>query len=131
MTQFPDGFFWGTATAAFQIEGVTSEDGRGESIWDRFAATPGKILTGETGDPACDSYHRYPQDIAVMQQLGVNAYRFSIAWPRIIPMGSGAVNRAGLDYYERLVDALLEATITPFATLYHSRTNLEPSELPP
>lgn len=117
--QFPDGFFWGTATAAFQIEGATREDGRGESIWDRFAATPGKILTGETGEPACGSYHRYPQDIAIMQQLGVNAYRFSTAWPRIIPTGSGEVNPAGLDYYDLVVDALLEAKITPFVTLYH------------
>jgi beta-glucosidase len=117
--QFPDGFFWGTATASYQIEGATREDGRGVSIWDRFAATPGKIKTGETGEPACDSYHRYPQDIAIMQQLGVNAYRFSTAWPRVIPVGSGEVNPAGLEYYDRVVDALLEANITPFVTLYH------------
>ncbi len=116
---FPRGFFWGAATAAFQIEGATTEDGRGETIWDRFAATPGNILTGETGDPACDSYHRTTEDVALMQQLGLNAYRFSIAWARIIPDGSGAVNPAGLDYYERLVDALLAAGITPFVTLYH------------
>ena len=118
-TQFPEDFFWGTATASFQIEGATQEDGRGESIWDRFSATPGNILTDETGDPACDSYHRYHDDIAIMRQLGVNAYRFSIAWPRIIPAGSGQVNPAGLDYYDRVVDALLEASITPFTTLYH------------
>jgi beta-glucosidase len=117
--QFPAGFMWGTATASFQIEGATREDGRGESIWDRFAATPGKIMTGETGDPACDSYHRYPADIAVMKELGVNAYRFSIAWPRIIPDGSGEINPAGLGYYDRVVDALLEANIRPFITLYH------------
>lgn len=118
-TQFPAGFAWGAATAAFQIEGATKEDGRGESIWDRFAATPGKILTGETGDPACDSYHRYPEDIALMQSMGLNAYRFSIAWPRIIPDGSGAINEKGLAYYDRVVDALLEAGLTPYATLYH------------
>ena len=118
-TQFPPDFCWGTATASFQIEGATQEDGRGESIWDRFAAVPNNILTGETGDPACDSYHRYGEDIAIMQELGVNAYRFSVAWPRIIPDGDGAVNPAGLDYYARLVDALLAADITPFITLYH------------
>jgi len=117
--QFSKGFYWGTATASFQIEGATEEDGRGESIWDRFAATPGKILTGEMGDPACDSYHLYQKDIEVMQGLGVNAYRFSIAWPRVIPDGAGAVNRPGLDYYDRVVDALFEAEITPFITLYH------------
>ncbi len=117
--RFPAGFMWGTATAAFQIEGATKEDGRGESIWDRFAATPGKILTGETGDPACDSYHRYMDDIALMKAMNQNAYRFSIAWPRVIPDGDGAVNPKGLDYYDRVVDALLEANITPFVTLYH------------
>ncbi|MBE0690976.1 MAG: beta-glucosidase [Anaerolineae bacterium] len=117
--QFPQGFAWGTATASFQIEGATREDGKGESIWDRFAATPGKIVTGETGDPACDSYHRYQEDIALMREMGLNAYRFSIAWPRVIPDGSGAVNEAGLDYYERVVDSLLEAQITPYPTLYH------------
>jgi beta-glucosidase len=116
---FPEGFVWGTATASFQIEGATREDGRGESIWDRFAATPGKIRTGETGDPACDSYHRYPQDIGLMNAMGMNAYRFSTAWPRIIPDGSGAVNPAGLDYYDRVVNGLLEAGITPYVTLYH------------
>ena len=116
---FPEGFYWGTATASFQIEGATRADGRGESIWDRFAATPGKVLTGETGDPACDSYHRYAEDVALMEEIGVNAYRFSIAWPRVIPDGSGAVNAAGLDHYDRLVDALLAAGITPFVTLYH------------
>jgi beta-glucosidase len=116
---FPADFVWGTATASFQIEGATQEDGRGESIWDRFAATPGNILTGETGDPASDSYHRYPDDIRVMRELGVNAYRFSIAWPRVIPDGDGALNPLGLDYYERVVDALLAANIRPFVTLYH------------
>ncbi len=120
MTQsFPPGFAWGAATASFQIEGATREDGRGESIWDRFAATPGKIRTGETGDPACDSYHRYMDDIAVMRALSANAYRLSIAWPRVIPDGDGAVNPAGLDYYDRVVDALLANGITPYVTLYH------------
>ncbi|MCL4252070.1 MAG: beta-glucosidase [Anaerolineae bacterium] len=118
-TQFPQGFYWGTATASFQIEGATKADGRGESIWDRFAATPGKIRTGETGDPACESYHRYAEDIALMQAMNLNAYRFSIAWPRVIPDGSGTVNDKGLDYYDRLVDALLAAGITPLVTLYH------------
>ncbi len=116
---FPRGFVWGAATASFQIEGAVREDGKGESIWDRFAATPGKIVTGETGEPACDSYHRYAEDIAAMRELGLTAYRFSTAWPRIIPDGSGAVCPAGLDYYDRLVDGLLAANIQPYATLYH------------
>ena len=116
---FPDEFVWGTATASFQIEGAIHEDGRGESIWDRFAATPGKIVTGEIGEPACDSYHRYRDDIALMREMGLGAYRFSIAWPRIVPDGAGAINPAGLDYYDRVVDALLEARIVPFVTLYH------------
>jgi len=119
MTSFPEGFYWGTATASFQIEGATREEGRGESIWDRFAATPGMIKTGETGDPACDSYHRYLEDVALMCELGLNAYRLSTAWPRIIPDGTGPINQAGLDYYDRLVDALLNASIVPFVTLYH------------
>ena len=117
--QFPQGFFWGAATASFQIEGATREDGRGESIWDRFAATPGAILTGETGDPASDSYHRYREDVALLQKMNLNAYRFSIAWSRILPAGTGSVNAAGLAYYDRVVDALLEANVTPFVTLYH------------
>jgi beta-glucosidase len=117
--QFPKGFLWGTATASFQIEGYTAADGRGESIWDRFCATPGKIVNGDTGDPACESYVRYPEDIALMQAMGTNAYRFSIAWPRIIPSGDGTVNVKGLDYYDRLVDALLAANIKPVPTLYH------------
>jgi beta-glucosidase len=117
--QFPKGFYWGTATASFQIEGAIHEDGRAESIWDRFAATPGKISTGEIGEPACDSYHLYLDDIALMKAMHNNAYRFSTAWPRIIPDGDGKVNPLGLDYYDRLVDALLAADITPFITLYH------------
>ncbi len=116
---FPADFLWGAATSSYQIEGATREDGRGESIWDRFSHTPGKVANGDTGDVACDHYHRYRQDVALMQRLGLRAYRFSIAWPRILPQGEGAVNQAGLDFYDRLVDALLEAGITPFATLYH------------
>lgn len=116
---FPPDFAWGAATASYQIEGAWDEDGKGESIWDRFAHTPGKIANGDTGDVACDHYHRWPEDVALMKELGLNAYRFSISWPRILPSGRGAVNPAGLDFYGRLVDALLEAGITPFVTLYH------------
>lgn len=116
---FPHDFTWGVATASYQIEGAVGEDGRGESIWDRFSHTPGKILTGETGDVACDHYHRWPEDIELMKQLGVDAYRFSIAWPRILPEGVGDVNAVGLDFYDRLVDELLTAGITPYPTLYH------------
>jgi beta-glucosidase len=118
-SSFPKGFAWGVATASYQIEGAVGEDGRGESIWDRFSRTPGKILTGESGDVACDHYHRWPEDIELMSRLGVDAYRFSIAWPRIVPDGVGAVNLAGLDFYDRLVDGLLDAGITPYPTLYH------------
>ena len=116
---FPTDFLWGAATAAFQIEGAWNQDGKGESIWDRFCHTPGKIGDGNTGDVACDHYHRYRDDIALMRQLGLKAYRFSISWPRVIPNGSGAANPAGLDFYDRLVDDLLAANIQPFATLYH------------
>jgi beta-glucosidase len=116
---FPKGFFWGTATAAYQIEGGWNEDGKGESIWDRFAHTPGKIKNGDTGDVACDSYHRWREDIALMRAMNLNSYRFSISWPRIQPSGSGAANPKGVDYYSRLVDALLEAHIRPLVTLYH------------
>jgi beta-glucosidase len=117
--RFPDGFLWGTATAAYQIEGAVNEDGRGPSIWDTFSHTPGKTFEGHTGDVACDHYHRWPEDVRLMQQLGTPAYRFSIAWPRIFPQGTGQVNERGLDFYDRLVDALLQAGITPFVTLYH------------
>lgn len=116
---FPKGFFWGTATASYQIEGAWKEDGKGESIWDRFAHTPGKIKNGDTGDVACDSYHRWSEDIALMRAMNLTSYRFSIAWPRIQPAGSGAVNSKGIDYYSRLVDGLLEARIRPLVTLYH------------
>ena len=116
---FPSDFVWGASTAAYQIEGAWNEDGRGESIWDRFSHTPGKTHNGDTGDVACDHYHRWPEDIALMKQLGLKAYRFSIAWPRIFPQGRGSLNRAGVDFYSRLVDALLAADIEPVITLYH------------
>lgn len=117
--RFPDDFTWGVATSSYQIEGASDEEGRGESIWDRFTHTPGHIADGSTGDVACDHYHRYPEDVALMARLGLGAYRLSIAWPRILPEGRGAANPAGLDFYDRLVDTLLGAGITPFITLYH------------
>lgn len=116
---FPANFLWGAATASYQIEGAAYEDGRGLSIWDQFAATPGKVHQGDTGEVAADHYHRMPEDVALMASLGLGAYRFSIAWPRVIPEGRGAVNTAGLDFYDRLVDVLLQKGITPFGTLYH------------
>lgn len=116
---FPDDFIWGVATASYQIEGAWNVDGRGESIWDRFSHTPGKTKNGDTGDQACDHYHRWREDIELMTALNVGAYRFSVAWPRIYPQGRGAINHAGLDFYDRLVDGLLEAKIAPFVTLYH------------
>ncbi len=116
---FPPGFVWGAATSAYQTEGATDVDGRGECIWDRFAATPGKVRNGESGAVACDSYHRYREDIALMRELGLDAYRFSISWPRVLPDGRGRVNPLGLDYYDRLVDALLAAGIRPLANLFH------------
>lgn len=117
--QFPENMKWGTATASYQIEGATNEDGRGLSIWDTFSKTPGKVLNGDNGDVACDSYHRYEEDVQIMKELGIDVYRFSVAWPRIFPHGTGEINQAGLDYYHRLVDALLEAGIEPMCTLYH------------
>ncbi len=116
---FPQDFIWGAATASYQIEGAAREDGRGESVWDRFAATPGKVRSGDSGAVACDFYHRYPQDVALMRELGIGAFRFSIAWPRVLPSGRGRVNEAGLDFYDRLVDELLANDIEPFATLFH------------
>jgi beta-glucosidase len=116
---FPAGFVWGTATAAYQIEGAVREDGRGPSIWDTFCHTPGRIHAGDTGDVAADHYHRLREDIAIMADLGLTGYRFSTAWPRIVPTGSGPVNQAGLDFYARLVDGLLEHSISPLLTLYH------------
>jgi beta-glucosidase len=116
---FPPDFWWGTATASYQIEGAVTEDGRGPSVWDTFSHTPGKVANGETGDVACDHYHRYRDDVALMADLGLTHYRFSIAWPRIQPTGQGAVNQAGLDFYSRLVDELLAKGITPVPTLFH------------
>ncbi len=116
---FPSDFLWGTATASYQVEGAAFEDGKGESIWDRFSHTPGKIKNGDTGDVACDHYHRYLEDVEIMRTLGMKAYRFSIGWPRILPEGDSAVNEAGLDFYDRVVDAVLDAGIVPLATLYH------------
>ncbi|MFI1381617.1 GH1 family beta-glucosidase [Embleya sp. NPDC020886] len=117
--ELPAGFSWGTATAAYQIEGAVTEDGRGRSVWDTFCAEPGRIRDGHTGEIACDHYHRWAEDVALMADLGVDAYRFSIAWPRIQPDGRGKPNPAGLDFYDRLVDALIERGITPTPTLFH------------
>ncbi|TDD98080.1 GH1 family beta-glucosidase [Jiangella asiatica] len=117
--QFPDGFVWGSATASYQIEGAAKEGGRGPSIWDTFSHTPGKTLNGDTGDVACDHYHRWPEDLGHIADLGLTAYRFSIAWPRVLPGGRGPLNREGLDFYSRLLDGLLERGIQPVATLYH------------
>ena len=117
--RFPDGFIWGAATSAYQIEGAWQADGKGESIWDRFAHTPGNIKDNHSGDVACDSYHRHAQDIALLKQLNLQSYRYSISWPRIQPTGQGAPNAKGLDYYKRLTDATLEAGIRPLVTLYH------------
>lgn len=116
---FPPGFLWGVATSAYQVEGAVGEDGRGISIWDTFSHTPGKVLNGDTGDVACDQYHRYEDDVALMADLGIGAYRFSVAWPRIQPEGRGPVNQRGLDHYRRLVDALRQRDITPAPTLFH------------
>jgi beta-glucosidase len=117
---FPKDFSWGTATASYQVEGAWNEDGKGESIWDRFSHTEGKIQTGETGDVACDQYHRYKEDVAIMKAMGMRGYRFSISWSRIFPDGKpGKPNQKGLDYYNRLVDELVANGITPFPTLYH------------
>jgi beta-glucosidase len=118
-SSFPADFVWGASTASYQIEGAVREDGRGESVWDRFSATPGKVRGGDTGEIACDFYHRYPEDVKLMVELGLDAFRFSVAWPRIFPEGRGKVNEKGLDFYDRLVDALLEQGIEPFATLFH------------
>jgi beta-glucosidase len=116
---FPADFVWGVATSAYQIEGAHDVDGRGPSIWDRFCRVPGAIANNETGDVACDHYHRWAEDVRLLSELGVSAYRFSIAWPRILPEGRGHVNAAGLDFYDRLIDALLKAGIEPYPTLYH------------
>src|SRR5689334_9153367 len=117
--QFPTGFLWGTATSAYQIEGSPLADGAGPSIWQRFAHTPGRINNNDTGDVACDHYRLFRNDIALMSELGLKAYRFSIAWGRVLPLGKGKVNAAGLDFYERLVDTLLKHGIQPMTTLFH------------
>jgi beta-glucosidase len=117
--RFPEGFLWGAATAAYQIEGAVDEDGRGPSIWDTFSHTPGRVLRGDTGDVACDHYHRWEDDLDLLVDLGVTSYRFSVAWPRVIPAGDGIVNAAGLDFYDRLVDGLVARGIAPMTTLYH------------
>jgi len=117
--RFPNDFLWGTAASAYQVEGAWNADGKGESIWDRYAHTPGNIAGGVTGDVTCDQYHRYNEDIALMKRLHQKSYRFSISWPRVLPQGTGAVNQKGVDYYRRLADGLHAAGIRPFCTLYH------------
>ncbi len=116
---FPADFAWGFAASAYQIEGAAAEDGRGASIWDTFARRPGAIADGTTGDVACDHYHRYPEDVRLMADLGVRAYRFSVSWSRVLPTGTGSVNQAGLDFYRRLVDRLLQAGVQPLINLFH------------
>ena len=116
---FPDGFLWGTSTSAYQIEGAWNEDGRGESIWDAFARVPGNTANGDTGDTACDHYHRFRDDVALMASLGLTAYHFSISWPRVLPNGRGDINQRGLDFYDSLVDELVAASIAPIPTLHH------------
>lgn len=119
MLKFPNEFTWGAATASYQVEGAWSEDGKGESIWDRFTHTPGNVERGETGDIACDQYHRFKDDVQIMKHLGLPAYRFSISWPRIFPTGKNDINQKGLDHYDRLVDELLNFGIEPWVTLHH------------
>ena len=116
---FPADFIWGAATSSYQIEGAAQEDGRGISIWDTFSKTPGKVANGDTGDIAIDHYHRYPQDVALMKEIGLQGYRFSFAWPRMFPLGDGVREERGFDFYDRLIDSVLEAGIEPLATLYH------------
>ena len=116
---FPEDFIWGVAASAYQIEGAWNEDGRGTSIWDTFCHIPGKVLNNENGDAAADHYHRWKEDVALMSELGVKAYRFSTAWPRILPKGVGRVNPKGLDFYDRLVDELLRRGIEPYVCLFH------------
>ncbi len=116
---FPDGFLWGCATAAYQVEGAANQEGRGPSVWDTFSHTPGKVRKGDTGDLADDHYHHYKEDVAMMKDLGLKSYRFSVSWSRLFPRGTGALNQKGMDFYSRLVDELLAANIQPFCTLYH------------
>ena len=117
--RFPDNFYWGTATASYQVEGASLIDGKGESTWDQFVRIPGNVADSHTGDIACDHYHRYEEDVRIMSDIGLNSYRFSISWPRVLPDGTGRVNDQGLDFYDRLVDALLAHNITPWVTLFH------------
>ena len=119
MFTFPEKFLWGVSTSAYQVEGAATEDGRGQSIWDVRCRTAGGVTDGSTGDVSADHYHRWPEDVALMKDMGIQAYRFSVAWPRLLPKGKGAVNQAGLDFYDRLVDGLLAAGIQPWLTLYH------------
>jgi beta-glucosidase len=116
---FPKNFTWGTAAASYQIEGAAYEDGKGPSVWDMLCRKPGAVYAGHTGDVACDHYHRYPEDVAILKNIGVKGYRLSVSWPRVLPAGTGALNEKGLAFYDRLVDALLEAGITPWVTLFH------------
>src|SRR5579862_5328712 len=118
-TSFPSDFIWGAATASYQIEGAANEDGRGPSVWDTFSHTPGKVAKGDTGDVACDHYHRYAEDVRLIRELGIPNYRFSVSWSRVIPDGVGCPNQKGLDFYSKLVDALLEQGINPAVTLFH------------
>jgi len=117
--RLPPGFIWGAATSSYQVEGASTEDGRGESIWDRFCTVPGAIADRSDGSVACDHFHRVAEDVGLMNELGLDAYRFSIAWPRVQPTGRGPANVKGLDFYDRLVDTLLARQVRPFATLYH------------
>ncbi|MDD5674211.1 MAG: family 1 glycosylhydrolase, partial [Chitinivibrionales bacterium] len=117
--EFPKNFLWGAATAAYQIEGAWNEDGKGPSIWDTFCHRSGTILNADTGDIACDHYHRFREDVQLMADLGLNAYRFSLSWPRIMPDGRGAMNQAGIDFYKKLIDGLLEKNIEPLVTMHH------------
>src|SRR3954467_13384918 len=116
---FPRDFVWGAATAAYQVEGAAAEDGKGPSVWDVFCKKKGAIYEGNTGDVACDHYHRYKEDVALMKALGVRSYRFSVSWPRILPNGIGAVNEKGVDFYKRLLDELGKNDIEPFCTIFH------------
>ena len=117
--RFPADFIWGAATSSYQIEGAWNEDGKGESVWDRLTHTPGKVKKGDTGDVACDHYHRYKEDVQIMKEIGLNAYRFSVSWPRIFPTGKGKISQKGVEFYDNLIDELLENGIEPFLTIYH------------
>ena len=119
LPRLPDGFRFGASTASYQIEGAVAEDGRGTSVWDTFCAEPGRVADGSSGAEACDHYHRYPEDVALMRGLGLGGYRLSVAWPRVQPEGRGRGNPAGLAFYDRLVDSLLEAGVKPMVTLFH------------